>query len=72
MIPSRDSKGRRLLQNSSKQSIRAFLVVSAVLIAVLSLILYGITRESALLAASGLAGLALSTVYLYYFKRERQ
>lgn len=50
----------------SKDAIRAFLAISAVIIAVLSLVLYAITREPALLLATSLSGIGLNSSYHHY------
>ena len=51
--------------------VRSFLARSAVLLALISLILYEMTREPALLLASSFAGIAIVAVYCYYFKQRR-
>jgi 4-hydroxybenzoate polyprenyltransferase len=50
--------------------VRAFLAGSAVLLALVSLILYGMTKEPALLISSGFAGIAIMAVYCHYFRKQ--
>lgn len=54
-----------------EERMRVFLAVSAVLIAILSLILYGIRADPALLLTTGISGIGLTSILPYYFKQRR-
>ena len=62
---------KRLPSPDPDAGVRAFLARSAVLLTLVSLVLYEMTREPALLITSGFAGTAIVAVYCYYFKQRK-